>query len=157
MDRCTTEDAGDSPPSEARLFAQAILGRPTPQAARPEIKARIRRAELEKLAPLSDRHAQELRNLQAAERDARRSRELLQWAAQISTEAQEKLRAIRQIEEQQRRAWHAVEQFTEAERSVAEWNETDHPRAPMGTSDGGQWVPKGGGGGGGGGGSSSGR
>lgn len=149
MDRCikTTEDAGDSPPSEAWLFAQAILGRPTPQAVRPEIKARIRRAELEKLAPLSDRHAQELRNLQAAERDARRNRELLQWAAQISTEAQEKLRAIRQVEEQQRRTWHAIEQFAEAEWFGTEWNEADHPRAPQGTPSGGQWVPKGNGGG----------
>jgi hypothetical protein len=140
------EIAGDSPPSEAWLFAQAILGRPIPRIVPPEVKARARRAELESLAPFSDRHAKELRDLQTAERDARRSREILEWAAHISTEAQEKLRAIRQIEEQERRAWHAIEQFTEAELLVAEWNEADHPRAPKGTPIGGQWVEKGGGG-----------
>jgi hypothetical protein len=131
-----------SPPSEAWLFAQAILGRPTPRILSPQDQANAHRAELERLAQFSSRHARALRELQASEAQARRDRELLEWAAGISTEAERKLRAIQQLEAQQRRAWHAVEQFTEADSLVTEWNETDHPRAPKGTPTGGQWVEK---------------
>ena len=81
----------DSPPSEAWLFAQAILGKPVPRIARPEVKARAKREGLERLAQYSTRHAEELRRLRAAEVEARHDRELLEWAAQISTEAADKL------------------------------------------------------------------
>ncbi|MEX2115121.1 MAG: hypothetical protein WD845_18150 [Pirellulales bacterium] len=148
MDRYpkTTDVACDSPPSKAWLFAQAILGKPIPRIVSPVAKASARREELTRLAQFSFPRAKELRNLQAAEREAHRNRELLVWAAQISTKAQQKLREIQQRESQERRAWHAIEQFAESDSLVTEWNEADHPRAPEGTTIGGQWVPKGGGG-----------
>jgi hypothetical protein len=72
------EDGSDgAPPSEAWLFAQAILGNPIPRIVSPEAKARAEREELERLAQFSSRHAQELRRLQTAEAEARRKRELL--------------------------------------------------------------------------------
>jgi hypothetical protein len=144
----TTGIAGDSPPSEAWLFAQTILGRPIPRVVTPTIKARTSRAELERLAQFSFKHAQVLHRVEAAQRDARHNRELLEWAAQVSPGAHEKLRAINQDEVKERRAWHAIELFTEADPLITEWNETDHPRAPKGTPIGGQWIEKGGGGGG---------
>jgi hypothetical protein len=153
MDRysTSTDCSDESPPSEAWLFAQAILGRPIPRIVPPEVKARARRAELERLAPLSDRHSQELRDLQAAEGEARRERELLEWAAGISTRAEDQLRALQRKEAEQREAGRRAEQFYESySASLSEWNEADHPRAPKGTSSGGQWVPKGGGAGSGG-------
>ncbi len=149
--------AGDSPPSKAWSFAQAILGKPIPRIALPQVKAKSHRAELERHAPFLSRYARELRDLQVAERDGRRNREILEWAAWISTAAQEKLRRIEQAEAEERRAWHAIEQFTKADSPVTEWNEADHPRAPTGTPIGGQWIPKVGGGHGGGTGTGKGR
>ena len=122
---------------DAWLFAQAILGRPIPQAIGANVKSSARREELEALAPLSARHARELRKLQNDEAKAGRDRELLEWAAQISSAAQDKLREIERIEEQ----------LISLDASVTEWNEADHPRAPKGASTGGRWVSKGGGGG----------
>lgn len=146
--RRITDIAGDSPPGEAWLFAQAILGRPIPRFIRPEGTAKAQREELGRLAQFSFRPAMELRGLQAAEPEARHHRELLEWAAQISTEAKDKLRALQQNEAQDRDAWRNLEQFGGANSAVTEWNEADHPRAPKETSIGGQWIPKGGGGGG---------
>ncbi len=148
MERYTdaTDVAGDSPPSKAWAFAQAILGKPIPRIVPPQVQAETRRAELERRAHFLSRDAHELRDLQAAKCDGRRNWELLKWAARISTAAQEKLRAIEQVEAEERRAWHAFEQFTEADSLVTEWNEADHPRAPTGTPIGGQWIPKHGGG-----------
>jgi hypothetical protein len=146
MDRYTeaTEAANNSPPSEAWLFAQALLGRPIPRLVSPATRAKAHRAQLEWLAQISTRHEQELRELQAAERKAQHGREILKWAAQISTEAEKKLRAIEQAEARERRAWQAAEQFARAQ-ALVEWDEADHPRAAKGTSIGGQWVGKGGG------------
>jgi hypothetical protein len=131
------------PPREAWLFAQAILGRPTPHVLSPQDQAKSRRAELERLAQFSSRHAQAMRELQASEAQARRDRELLEWAAGISTEAERKLRTLQRKETEERRAWQFYESYWAG---LTEWNEADHPRAPKGTSTGGQWVEKGGGG-----------
>jgi hypothetical protein len=152
MDRYSnsTDLSDDSSPSEAWLFAQAILGKPIPRVVPPEVKARTRRAELQRLAPLSERHAQELRQLQAAEAEARRDRERLEWAAGISTRAEEQLRALQRKEADECEACRRAEQFYESYwAGLTEWNEADHPRASKGTPTGGQWVEKGGGGGGG--------
>jgi hypothetical protein len=148
MDRDTSETnvAGDSPPSEAWLFAQAILGKPIPAIVNPKARAMAKRRELERLAQFSPRHAMELDKLRQAEAEARRDRELLQWAAKISTRAERQLRALQQEEASQAEAWRRAEQFCEAYSAIAiEWNEADHPRAPKGTHIGGQWIEKGGG------------
>ena len=121
----------DSPPSEAWLFAQVILGRPIPRMVPLEVRAKARREELERLALFSSRHAQELRDLQAAEAEARRDRELLEWAAGISTRAEAQLRALQRREAEQREAGRRAEQLYESYlASLIEWNEADHPRAP---------------------------
>ncbi len=139
------KDVADDPlPTAAWLFAQAISGRPNPRTSSPAAKPDAQRETSGRLAAFSSPHANELRNLQAAQRDADRSRKLLEWASQLSLEARAKLRAIERADAQQRRAWQAIEQFTEADSLVTEWNETDHPRAPEGTPTGGQWVEKGG-------------
>ena len=89
------EGSKDSPPSEAWLFAQTILGKPIP---RIDHSARVRaeRQELERLAESSESHARELRRLQSGESESRRERKLLEWASQISTECESKLRALKQ-------------------------------------------------------------
>src|SRR5690348_6867931 len=64
----STHDGSDaSPPSEAWLFAQAILGRPIPQIISPDAKAQVKREELERTAQFSASHADELRRRQASE------------------------------------------------------------------------------------------
>ncbi len=102
-----------SPPSEAWLFAQAILGKPIPRIVSPERKARAEREELQRLALFSTRHADELRKLEAAEAAARHDREILEWAAGISTEAEAKLRALQRKEAEEREAWRRAEIFAE--------------------------------------------
>jgi len=145
MDRYAQETAASatSPPSEIDLFVQAILGRPAPQVAPRDAEATAERRQLEWLAQISDRHAEELRTLQAAEAEARRKREILEWSAQISTRAEVELRSIQQTEQRQQQSRQVAQRFIETE-SLTEWNETDHPRAPRGTSTGGQFVSKGG-------------
>ena len=133
-----------SAPSEAWLFAQAILGKPIPKIVRPETKAQAEREELERLAQFSSRHADELRRLQATEAEARHNREILEWAAGISTRAEEEVRAMQRKEAEEREAWRRAESFVESLREDS-WDSSQHPRAPKGQSDGGQWVAKGGG------------
>jgi hypothetical protein len=149
MDRvCNAESGmppGGSPPSEAWLFAQLILGKPIPRIVSPEAKARAKREELERLAQFSSRRAEELRQLRCAEAEARRQRELLVWAAGISTEAEANLRGSLRTEAEEREAWRPAERLYETySASMTEWDEADHPRQPKGTPDGGQWVAKGG-------------
>ncbi|MBI3837461.1 MAG: AHH domain-containing protein [Planctomycetia bacterium] len=116
-----------SPPSEAWLFAQAILGKPIPSIINPETAARAKREELERLAQFSSRHADELRRLQAAEAEARHKREILEWAAGISTRAEEKLRALQRKEAEEREGWRRAEHFTEM-LLEGDWDPSKHPR-----------------------------
>jgi len=123
MYRNLTTSPGDgsdgSPPSEAWLFAQAILGNPIPRNYSLETKGQ--------------------------DAEARRDREILEWAAQISTQAAIKLRELQGMEGEEREAFRRAELFVD---SLLEgnWDPSKHPRAPKGRSDGGQWVGKGGGG-----------
>jgi hypothetical protein len=154
-------------PTEAWLFAQAVRGKPIPKIVRPEVLASAKRAELERLAQFSSRHAKELRSLQYAEAEARHDRELLEWAAQISTKCADELRALQRQEAEEAEAWRRAERFVEKLQEgasetrqsrrrleqhnqpylseIVEWN-ADQPRQPKGTPEGGQWAPKGGGG-----------
>jgi hypothetical protein len=151
MDRHRRAESGaptdGSPPSEAWLFAQAILGKPIPRVVSPETKARVEREELKRLAKLSTRHAAELQKLEAADAQARHDREVLEFAALISSHAEEKLRALQRKEAADREGWQRAEQLYESYcADLTEWNETDHPRQPAGSPQGGQFAPKGGGG-----------
>ena len=122
-----------SPPSEAWLFAQVLYGKPLPRIVSPEAKARAKREELERLAPSSARHAEELRTLQATEAAARNDRKLWEWCARISTRAEETLLAMQRKEAAEREAWRRAERFVEARLAgMTEWNEIDHPRRGFG-------------------------
>ncbi|HEV3137785.1 MAG TPA: hypothetical protein VGZ26_07765, partial [Pirellulales bacterium] len=147
MHRNVSNQPGDGSdgkaPTEAWLFAQAVFGNPIPKIVRPEVVARAKRAELEQLARISSRHAEELSSLQYAEAAARHDRELLEWAARISTRAEEKLRALQQQEAAEREAWNRAEKFVEMLES--NWDSSKHPRAPKGQPEGGQWIEIGGG------------
>lgn len=145
MYRNLTKPPNDgSAPSEAWLFAQAVLGKPIPKIISPETEARAEREELRRLAQFSTPHAEELRRLQAAEAEARHDRKILEWAAGISTHAAEKLRALQRKEAEEREAGRRAEAFVE---SLLEggWDPSQHPRASKGQPDGGRWIDKGGG------------
>ena len=147
--RKTAEVASESPPSEAWLFAQAILGKPIPDPDTAATRAREEREQLERLARFSRRHAGELRKLERTEAEGRRIRESLIWAAGISAEAQAKLRKLLREEAEAAEAQQRWERYYEDYLArITEWN-PDQPRQPKGTPEGGQWAPKGGGGGGG--------
>jgi len=101
MDRYAQRSGGSatSPPSVIDLFVQAILGKPLLQAVAADAEAAAQREQLNWLATISTRHAEELRALQAVEAEARSKREILEWAAQISTEAEAELRSVQQAAE----------------------------------------------------------
>jgi hypothetical protein len=141
--RNTATGTGDSAPSEAWLFAQAILGKPVPNPYRARDEARAEREQLEWLAQISPGHAVELRKLQSAAAEARRERELLVWAAGISTKAEAKLRTLLREEAEVREAQDRHERLYEAYSArITEWDEADHPRRGYGSHPG-AWVNKG--------------
>lgn len=135
-----------SPPSEAWLFAQAILGKPIPRIVNPRMEARVKREQLERLAHISPSNAEELRRMQSAEAEARRQRELLEWCAQISAECETKLRALQREEAEWREGWQRAEQFTEM-LLEGDWDPSQHPRGAFPQNHG-WWSPTSGSGGG---------
>lgn len=138
----------DSPPSDALLFAMSLLGESTSRSNCPAATALTRRDKLQQLAGLSQHIDEELRALERTEAEARDKRKSLEWAALISPDAAEKLRLLRRSEASQRDASraHAQDYPGDPYYSLREWNEADHPRRSKGSSQGGQWAPKGGGG-----------
>jgi hypothetical protein len=118
MDRYFRKQPADgsdaSPPSEAWLFAQAVLGKPVPSPFRAEAEARARREHQEWLAQISPEDARQVRGQLSEEAEAKAQQELLEWVGEIS--------GVRE----------------------AEWDPSQHPRVPKGQSDGGQWVATGG-------------
>jgi hypothetical protein len=161
MDRQKTniDVRGDSPPIEAWLFAQVILGKSIPPIVNPEAQARAKRADLERVAQLSTRHENELRKLDAAEAKALHDREILTWAAEISTDAEKKLRVLQNKEAEEREAWRRAAAYAVTLRectseqhlsqraepsypsSIVEWD-PNQPRDQLG-----RWTSTGGGGG----------
>lgn len=160
------EDANGLPRNEAGSLSQALSRTQTSLAFRPMANAAAQRQQVQRLTAFSSRHAEELRKLQAAEAQSRHSREILEWAAQFSTFAEEKLRALRTQEDKERETWNRADRYADRlsdvhpERSesqppghsyqtsaaeILEWD-PDQPRQPKGTSGGGQWVSQGDGG-----------
>jgi hypothetical protein len=125
----TGEGPGTSPPSEAWLFAQAMLGKLTPDQATVDQRALAVREQLEWQAAISTEHDAQLRTIQRAETEARREREQLEWLASISTEHDAKLRALLRDEADARHAQQRLEGFVEGS-SVQEqtWDPDKHPR-----------------------------
>ena len=123
------EGAGASPPSEAWLFAQAILGKPIPSASQAEADARAKREQLEWLAQISPEHESQLRSLLGAEAEARRQRKQLEWLAQISTEHEGKLRSLLQAEAETSEAQERLRRHAEDSNvQEAQWDPVKHPR-----------------------------
>lgn len=170
MQRDLREVRGDGknglPRNEAPSFSQAPSSTPSSLALSPEAKAVAQRQQLQRLAEFSPRHAVELRKLQAAQAESRHGREILEWSAQFSTRAEEKLRALRTREGKEREPWRRADRYAErlfreqparsetrppahsyhaSAAEIFEWD-PDQPRHPKGTSVGGQWSPQGGGG-----------
>jgi hypothetical protein len=144
----TTEGAGGSPPSEAWLVGQALLGKPIPNPYRANDEARAERKNLEWLARILPRLADELRKPKYAEAEARHERKMLEWMARFSTRHADELRTLLREEAAAREAQKRWERFYEAHTArEAQWTPADHPRAPKGQPDGGRWVDKDGGGG----------
>jgi hypothetical protein len=137
------DGTGASPPSDAWLFAQALLGKAVPSGSRAEADAQAKRAHLEWLAQISPSHAEQFRKLQCPEAEARHQRQLLEWLARISPEHEAKLRTLLREEAEAQEAQDRCERFNEAYFArVAEWNEVDHPRRGYGSHPG-AWVDKG--------------
>jgi DNA-directed RNA polymerase subunit F len=136
---------GASPPSEAWLFAQAVLGKPVPSASRQEADARARREHLEWLAQISPEDGRRVRGQLSEGADAKAQRKLLEWLADISPEHEVKLRSLQRAEAQARETREHWEWLAEVS-TVHEgtWDPSQHPRASKGQPDGGQWVAKGG-------------
>jgi hypothetical protein len=115
-----------SPPSEAWLFAQAILGNPLPDPRAADAHSRHERELLEFAASISDRARDELRRVQADEAQARRDRDLLEWVAPISEKHERELRELQQEEAEAR---HRYTRLIEAlELQEAQWDPARHPR-----------------------------
>ena len=100
--------ADASPPSEAWLFAQALLGKPVPSASRAQADARARREHLEWLAQISPEDARRVRGQLSEEAEAKAQRELLEWLADISPEHEVKLRSLQRAEAEARESARAL-------------------------------------------------
>ncbi len=136
------DGADCSPPSEAWLFAQALLGKPVPSASATQADARAEREQLEWLAHISPRHQQELQRLRGAEAEARRQREQLEWLATISEEHEYKLHTLLSEEAEALEGQRRAEQFAEM-LLEGDWDPSKHPRLG-GPPNAGWWASSGG-------------
>jgi hypothetical protein len=131
MHRNSSTESGDgsdgSPPSEAWLFAQAILGKPLPCIASLRAASRAKRKELERQAYLARRLANGRHEPPPSDAELRHQREILEWAAQISTKCESELRTLQWLEDQEREAWRRAEQFVEL-LLEDHWDPSKHPR-----------------------------
>ncbi len=121
--------AEGSPKSQAWVFAQALLGNPIPNLVNGARSARVERAQLERLASISDLHRDRLHRLKSEETTAKREREQLEWLAQISEEHNQRLRALLMQEADARDSQQDVERLIESlEVQEARWDPAKHPR-----------------------------
>jgi hypothetical protein len=123
MDRNSRTDS-ESPPSEAFLFAQALLGKNVPSPSGTQADRRAQREQLAWLASISTEHERQLRCLLADEARARAEREQLKWLASISTTHESQFRSLLAREAEAREAQTRFERFVEC------W---EMQEAPMGS------------------------
>src|SRR5665213_364226 len=116
--------ASGSPPSEAWLYAQALLGNPIPTPASAQADAQHRRELLEWLEQIAPEKARELRRESTEAADAAHRRKLLEWVASFSPRHETELRRLRRAEADAREAQQRWEQFAESvDGPLAEWDE----------------------------------
>ena len=131
--------AAESPPSEAWLFAQALLGNPVPHAGSTRAEAQAQREYLQWLAEISTDHEHQLQSQLQADAAARAEREQLEWLATISTEHERKLRTVLSKEAEEREAWRRAQQFSER-LLEGDWDPSKHPRGAYAQNRG-WWSP----------------
>ena len=108
-----TEEVDGSPPSEAWLFAQALLGKSVPNPAAAAAESKANREQLEWLASISTTHERQLRSLQSQEGEAKATRERLEWLASISSRHERQLRSLLTAEAEARQAHEHLRRFAE--------------------------------------------
>src|SRR5262249_8017974 len=94
---------------------------------RPAEGIRAKRDQLERLAPFSSRHAEELRSVREIEAKDRRGRQNLEWCAQFSTDSETKLRKVLMEEAEAREGRPRCDLFTNPLRESG-WDSSKHPR-----------------------------
>ncbi len=136
------QGAGASPPSEAWLFAQALLGKPVPSTSSAQADARAKREHLEWLAQISPEDARRVRGQLSEEAEARAQRKQLEWLAAISPEHERKLRSLLQAEASET---HERLKWLSEDAAVheAQWDPAKHPRL-AGPPNPGWWATTGG-------------
>ena len=118
-----------SPPSEAWLFAQTLLGNPIPNPRAAAERAHAEREQLEWLAQISTEHEDQLRNRACADGEARRQREQLEWLAAISEEHERTLVALRRAEALARQSQQPCDGFGGLSALQEQgWDPSKHPR-----------------------------
>jgi hypothetical protein len=138
------ERAGASPPSEAWLFAQAVLGNPVPSASAAEADARAKREQFEFLAAIAPERARELRGQLSEEAESTAQREQLEWLAAISPRHESQLRSLLRTEaevseSQEHLSWPAESSDVQE----AQWDPAKHPKGGIPRNRG-WWSPTGG-------------
>jgi DNA-directed RNA polymerase subunit F len=134
----TAERAGASSPSEAWLFAQALLDKPVPSASAAEADARAKREHFEFLAAIAPERARELRGQLSEEADATAQREQLEWLAAISPSHESQLRSLlrTEAEAQEHLNWPA----DDSNAQEAQWDSAKHPKGGF-PENRGWWSP----------------
>jgi DNA-directed RNA polymerase subunit F len=137
----TAERAGASPPSEAWLFAQALLDKPVPSASAAEADARAKREQFEWLAAIAPERARELRGQLSEEADAKAQREQLEWLAAISPRHESQLRSLWRTEAERSEPQERWQRPADGSNLYeAQWDSAKHPRGGY-PQNRGQWSP----------------
>jgi hypothetical protein len=105
--------ADRSAPTEAWLFAQAILGNPIPDPRAAAAHSRHERELLEFAASISGRAREVIQRSRHDEAQLRHDRELLEWLAPISEEHECELRELQRHEANARAVEERYEQLIE--------------------------------------------
>ena len=121
--------AGESQPSEAWLFAQALLGNPIPDPRAAAERARAERERLEWLAQISTEHEGQLRQHACDDGEARRQRQQLEWLAAISDEHERTLLALLRAEALARQSQQPCDGYAGLSALQEQgWDPSKHPR-----------------------------
>ncbi len=117
-----------SPPSDALLFAKAILAETISDAPLPAAQANAERERLEFLAQFSTRHEEQLRKMRESEAESRRQRKQLEWLASIIAEHERTLQTVLEDEAATREAQQQRDAAIESWNAQEAWDPAKHPR-----------------------------
>jgi hypothetical protein len=116
-------------PSDAWLFAQALLGKTVPSALSAAADERAKREQLAWLAKISSEHESQLRRSVSEQSNATAERERLEWLAKISARHESQLLRLLATEAEAREAQERFEWLVEGSTlHEAQWDPAKHPR-----------------------------